>query len=186
MPRIAKALVVLAGAGLIATQARGQAVTVIGEGLARQCSQAALAGESDHRSEQLCSNALTFEPLDRLDRAGTLVNRGVMKLRRKEFASAQLDFDSAIRAMPEFGEAYMNRGAARLGARKFTDSLVDINRALELGVREPEKAFYNRALAYEGLGLQEIARQDYQQALTLKPEWEQPRRELTRFTPDPR
>ena len=36
MSRIAKAMVVLAGAGLIATQAHGQAVPVIGEGLARQ------------------------------------------------------------------------------------------------------------------------------------------------------
>ena len=65
----------------------------------------------------------------------------------------------------------------RLGLR-----LEDINRALDLGVEEPEKAYFNRALAHEGLDDMKAAYLDYQKALELKPEWEPPKRELARFT----
>jgi len=49
-------------------------------------------------------------------------------------------------------------------------------------VREPEKAYYNRALAEEGLDDEKSAYVDYQQALVLNPDWDPPRQELLRFT----
>lgn len=171
-------------AGLAATAAQGQAVTVLGGGMARLCSHAALAGDFDQAAEANCTAALTTEVLSPLDRAGTLVNRGVMKLRRKDFAGARADFDSALQAKPDLGEAFLNRGAAALGSRHFADSLSDLNRALELGVQEPEKAFYNRALAYEKLGQRQAAYSDYAKAIELKPEWQQPRTELARLSLD--
>jgi tetratricopeptide (TPR) repeat protein len=76
----------------------------------------------------------------------------------------------------------VNRGAAAVGARRFADGLADINKALELGVEEPEKAYYNRALAYEGLDNLKAAYFDYQKAVELKPEWDAPKNELARFT----
>jgi tetratricopeptide (TPR) repeat protein len=181
MSRIACALFAIIGAGVVATGAHAQAVTVLGGGAARECSNAALTGESGPRFEEACTIALTSEAHDRLDRAGTYVNRGVMKLRRKEFGGAKADFDSAIQTAPELGDAYVNRGAALLGQRRMAESLLDFNRALELGVQEPEKAFYNRALAQEHLGETAAAHLDYQRAIALKPEWELPRRELARF-----
>ena len=57
-----------------------------------------------------------------------------------------------------------------------------MNAALRLGVREPEKAYFNRALAYEGLDDEKSAYLDFQQALTLKPGWALPEHELLRFT----
>jgi tetratricopeptide (TPR) repeat protein len=170
--------------GVAATTAHGQAVTVLGGGMARLCSYAALAGDFDAAAEANCTAALTTEVLNPLDRAGTFVNRGVMKLRRKDFAGASADFDSALRAKPDLGEAFLNRGAAALGARRFADSLSDLNRAIELGVKEPEKAFYNRALAYEKLGQRQAAFQDYSKAIELSPEWQQPRTELARLSLD--
>jgi tetratricopeptide (TPR) repeat protein len=181
MSRINYALVAILGGSLLATGAHAQAVTVLGGGAARECSNAALAGESDLRFQETCTIALTSEAHDRLDRAGTFINRGVMKLRRKQFAEAKMDFDSAIEAAPELGDAYVNRGAALLGARRTAESLADFNRALQLGVQEPEKAFYNRALAHEHLGDRAAAFEDYQRAITLRPEWELPRREIARF-----
>ena len=177
-------LVAVTLAGSFATAAYGQAVTVLGGGMARLCSQAALAGQSDLGAESDCTAALTNEVLSPLDRAGTFVNRGVMKLRRKDFSGASADFDSALSARPDLGEAFLNRGAAALGSRRFGPSLADLNRAIELGVQEPEKAYYNRALAFENLGLRQEALADYTKAIELRPEWQQPRTELARLSLD--
>ena len=106
----------------------------------------------------------------------------MLKLRRKEFASAEFDFNKAIQAKPDLGEAYINRGASSVGARRYAEGLTDLNKALELGVDEPEKAYYNRALAYEGLDNMKAAYFDYQKAIELKPDWEQPKKELARFS----
>jgi tetratricopeptide (TPR) repeat protein len=184
MDRFRLFLTIATMSGLAATAAQGQAVTVLGGGMARLCSYAALAGDFDLAAEGNCSAALTTEVLSPLDRAGTFVNRGVMKLRRKDFAGARADFDSALQTKPDLGEAFLNRGAAALGSRRFAESLSDLSRAIELGVQEPEKAFYNRALAYEKLGQRQAAFSDYAKAIELKPEWQQPRTELARLSLD--
>ena len=167
---------------LAASAAAAQSVTVLGGGMARQCSNAALDGESDRKFETLCTLAVETEILSQRDKAGTYVNRGVMKLRRSEFASARADFDKAVELKPDLAEAYVNRGAAWVGARRYAEGLADLDKALELGVDEPEKAYYNRALAHEGLDDMKQAYFDYQKAIELSPEWEAPRRELARFT----
>lgn len=158
------------------------AVTVIGGGLAQACSEAALSGENDIKFVTLCTAALDGEFLSPRDKAGTYVNRGVIKLRRGAYAEATKDFDYAVRVKPDMGEAYVNRGAASLGLHRWAQSLPDINKAIELGVQEPAKAYYNRALAYEGLDDAKSAYFDYQKALELQPDWDAPREQLTRFS----
>lgn len=158
------------------------AVTVIGGGMAQACSEAAVGGESDIKFQRLCTEALDSEFLSARDRAGTLVNRGVLKLRRGTYPEATQDFNQAVKLQPGMGEAYVNRGAASIGQKRYADSLPDINRGLELGVQEPAKAYYNRALAYEGLEDAKSAYFDYQKALEMQPDWEAPREQLTRFS----
>ncbi|MFN3511542.1 MAG: tetratricopeptide repeat protein [Phenylobacterium sp.] len=158
------------------------AVTVIGGGMAQACSRAAIGGESDPKFQEVCTLALETEFLHPRDRAGTYVNRGVLKLRRMSYADAARDFDMALRVKPNLGEAYVNRGAAAIGLKRYEASLADINRGLELGVEEPAKAYYNRALAYEGLEDAKSAYFDYQKALEISPDWELPREQLARFT----
>jgi tetratricopeptide (TPR) repeat protein len=170
------AVVVLAGAG----PARAT-VTVIGGGLAEACSKATMAGSSLPRDEETCTRALGEELLNPRDKAGTYVNRGIMKMRRGEWRPAMADFDRAVYFKPDLGEIYVNRGAALLGQHRFADGLADLNKSLELGVEEPAKAYYNRALAYEGLDDLKAAYFDYQKALELSPEWDAPKRELSRF-----
>ncbi|WP_293904732.1 hypothetical protein [Phenylobacterium sp.] len=185
MSRTAR-LLALAAAAVAAlawgSSAAAGAITVLGGGMAKECSTAALNGESEVRFEAVCTQALENELLSLRDRAGTYVNRGVLKLRRKDFNGAQLDFNRAIETKPDLGEAYVNRGAAAVGARRYADGLNDLNKALALGVEEPEKAYYNRALAFEGLDNLKAAYFDYQKAVELKPDWDQPRKELARFT----
>ena len=165
-----------------ASSAAAGAVTVIGGGMARECSQAALGGEHDARYDAICTQALDSELLTLRDRAGTYVNRGILKLRRHDFAGAQFDFTRAVETKPDLGEAYVNRGAAAVGARRYADGLADLNKAIELGIEEPEKAYYNRALAFEGLDDMKAAYFDYRKAIELKPDWDQPKKELARFT----
>ena len=64
---------------------------------------------------------------------------------------------------------------------RFADGLADLNKGIGLGVEEPAKAYYNRALAYEGLDDVKSAYFDYQKAVELSPGWDAPKQELTRF-----
>ena len=162
------------------------AAFVLGGGLADACSRFALDGRSDDYSLNTCTYALETETLVKRDRAATFVNRGVIQLRRKKYDAANHDFDTAIRLAPAMGEAFVNRGAALIAQRRWQEGMADIDRGLALGPDEPEKAYFNRALAWEALDDMAAAWRDYTQAATLKPEWEAPRRELTRFTVTPR
>lgn len=156
-------------------------VTVIGGGLAENCSKAALSGKSDVRLEASCTEALEKEVLTSRDRAGTLVNRGVLKMRRLNWAGATQDFNEAVRVRPDMGEAYVNRGAVLIGEHHYAESLTDLNKGLQLGVEEPAKVYFNRALAYEGMDDEKSAYFDYQKALELSPDWAAPKSELARF-----
>ena len=158
------------------------AVTVFGDEAASQCSQAAIAGKADPTSERFCTTALDYDTLTAADRAGTFVNRGVMKLRREEFEAAHGDFDAALKLVPTMGEAWVNRGAMWVGEKRYQFGLDDLNKGLRLGVKEPEKVYFNRALAYEGLDDEKSAYLDYRQALAMKPGWLLPEKELLRFT----
>ncbi len=172
----ATAAVALAMAG-----SAGASVTVIGGGLAEACSKAALAGREDPRAEQTCTQSIETEALDGRDRAGTYVNRGILKLRRKAWDAAIADFNEAVRLRPEMGEAYVNRGAVAIGQHQYARSLPDLNKGLALGVEEPAKVYFNRALAYEGLDDAKSAYFDYQKAMELSPDWDAPKTELARF-----
>ncbi len=158
------------------------AISVLGGGEAQDCYLAAKAGKSDNASLAACNFALDTEMLEPRDRGGTLINRGVMKLLRGEFDAARVDLDAGIALIPEVGEGWVNRGAMYLGKRRYKEALGDIDKALTLGVKEPAKAYYNRAIAYEGLDDETSAYLDYQQALVLQPGWELPQHELLRFS----
>lgn len=171
----------LVGATLAFAGAADGAVTVIGGGLAEACSNAAMAGKSDRKFELLCTQALDQEALSTRDRAGTFINRGVMKLRRADYDAAVIDFNQAVRIKPDLGEGYVNRGAAAIGLRRYADSMTDLNKGIELGLDEPAKAYYNRAMAHEGLDDAKSAYFDYQKAIELSPDWTAPKEQLVRF-----
>jgi tetratricopeptide (TPR) repeat protein len=174
-------LALAAVASLIAAPAVA-AVSVIGGGDAQICFEAARSGKADTASLDACSVALDAEPLTTADRGATLVNRGVIKLRREDYESAHADFDAGIALVPNVGESWINRGALFLGQRRYKEALADLDKAISLGLKEPAKAFFNRAIAYEGLDDEQSAYLDYQQALVLAPGWALPQHELERFT----
>jgi tetratricopeptide (TPR) repeat protein len=175
----------LASAVFWQSQSVSASTTVYGNGMAQLCSNAARAvaktGRADAQSLAACDIALSDESLTVRDRAGTLVNRGVLRLVLVAFADAKQDFEAAVALMPDLGAAYTNRGAALIGLKRYADGIADIDRGLSLNTEEPEKAYFNRALADEALDDAKDAYLDYSQAARLKPDWDQPKAELARF-----
>ena len=92
--------------------------------------------------------------------------------------------ESELLSQPEIAQAVVyGDGAPALSAFLVPGFKgADINRSLERGVSEPEKAYYNRALAHEGLDDPKSAYFDYQKALEIAPDWDAPRQQLSRFT----
>ena len=158
------------------------AISVMGGGFAEACADAAKSGATTAKAEAICTAALDGEAMIPRDRAGTFVNRGIIKLRSKEYAGAIQDFNIAIRYKSDLAEAYVNRGAARIGTRHYAESIADLTQALDLTVQEPEKAYYNRAVAYEWMDNEKAAYFDYEKAIQLAPDWQLPKEQLTRFT----
>lgn len=168
-------------AALLAASSASAAVSVLGSSNVNQCSAAALAGDAGDTDIQAC-NAALIEALTDHAKAGTYVNRGVLLLRLKQFDAARADFQAAQALEPTMGEAVVNNGASYLAQRRYMEALTEIDRGLSLNPEEPEKAYYNRALANEGLDDMKAAYLDYMKALELAPNWEAPRHELARFT----
>jgi tetratricopeptide (TPR) repeat protein len=175
------AAVALGLAVLLAGLPAFAAVTVYSDG-ARDCYRAAKYDDPMGSGIADCTDALFGMTLSDRDLAGTLVNRGVVYLVHGLYRQARADFDHAIVVNPRLGDAYVNRGAALIGERRFAEGVADIDRGLPMGPDEPEKAYYNRGLADEYLDNIKAAYFDYLKASELKPDWSQPKHELARFT----
>src|SRR5690348_10110000 len=84
----------------LAAAAGAQASTLVIGGLAGECSDRAHAGRTDAESRDICSRAISFEPLNQHDLAGTYVNRGSMELAARLNEDAHSDFQKALHIMP--------------------------------------------------------------------------------------
>lgn len=173
--------IMIAAVLLLATGARAS-ITVLGDSGAQECYQAVEDGQASNTAEATCTSALGDPSLLAHDRAGTYINRGVIRMRMGDFKGADSDFHAGIDAEPNIGEAWVNLGALRIQEHKFKEAVENIDKGLNLGVKFPEKAYYNRALAYEQLDDDTNAYLDFQQALVIKPGWDLPTKELLRFS----
>jgi tetratricopeptide (TPR) repeat protein len=160
----------------------GASVAVIADTSAANCSRAALAERADDASLQSCNQAIDQGELNKDDLIRTYVNRGAVLMNRHDYAAARADIERAIQLDPKVGDAWMDRGAINVIEHRYAEGIADTTKGLALGVSEPAKAYYNRAVAYEGVDDEKSAYLDYQQALVLKPGWEAPKHELQRFT----
>ncbi|HEX8568424.1 MAG TPA: tetratricopeptide repeat protein [Caulobacteraceae bacterium] len=175
--------VAIAGGLLLAAGTdAGAGVLVLGQSLAAACSKAAVGGAQDSRALALCSRSLAEEALPRRDLAATHVNRGVIHFRRRDDAAALTDFEKALAIDPSLGEALVNRGSVRVRQGRLEEALVDLDRGLALGVKQPERAYFIRAVAREALDDTTGAYLDFRKAAELNPKWGPPREELARFT----
>jgi len=192
-----KVLAVAATLGLTLQAASANAVVIVlGSGFGQVCYEAAKARSEgmpfiplqltgtqiDAKPIEICSMALEDGQLSARDMAGTFVNRGVLLFLEGDFRAALADFDASIRMDGNIGESHANRGAALVALKRWADSIPSITKGIEMQAAEMEKSYYNRAIANEEIGNVRGAYMDYMKAAELKPEWEPPRAQLTRFT----
>lgn len=157
-------------------------VMVIGNSSARMCYEAADSTSSAVRALDYCDNALSEGALSDRDRVATLVNRGIIKMRKGDYDAAIVDFDSAIAQDNQQAEAYLNKGVALLrGSTNYAKAVPLFTTALEKNTRRPELAYLGRGMAHEMNGQIKAAYLDYKKAQALAPEWDEPAMELARF-----
>jgi tetratricopeptide (TPR) repeat protein len=156
---------------------------VVGSGLARMCFEAADGERANSSTMGICDRALTEEALSWDDQVATYVNRGILRARTSDFAGAMTDYDRALKLDPSAAEAYLNKGALILKTqRDWRKARAMFDAALERRTRRPEFAYYGRAITHEIAGDVAGAYADYLKASKLAPTWEEPKKELTRFS----
>ncbi|MEP3654175.1 MAG: tetratricopeptide repeat protein [Litorimonas sp.] len=147
-------------------------LVVHGKGDAVLCYEYSAHGNNGSRSAiKTCSEALD-QNLTLNDEAATLVNRGILYMRKGEQALASADYDAAIALKPELTEAYVNYGASLIRQKKYDEALETLNIALkdtESSTR-PE-ALYNRAVVMDQKDMFNEAYRDAKAALALRPDW---------------
>jgi len=156
-------------------------IFVNGNVQAEGCARAAQWGDTAGNGADLCTQVLAVTTLSDHDKAATYVDRGAVYLQHRKFAQAQADFEAAIKIAPDLGNAYVNHGAAMIGQKRYAEGIADIDKGLPLNPDQPEKAYFNRAIADENLGDRAAAMADYQKASALQPNWAAPKAELARF-----
>lgn len=166
----------------LAARTRGaSAQNVFGAPHANACAAAASSGRATEAAIDDCSEALSSEGLSKQNKALIYINRGAMYLRLNNGDAALADFDAALMINPKSPEAHLNRGAALVMVKKPGLAVGAITTALQLGVRDPHKAYFNRGAARESLGDIRGAFEDYSTALAIKPDWAMVEGELARF-----
>jgi tetratricopeptide (TPR) repeat protein len=180
-----KALFTAAVAGLAGVTAMmpAEAGTFsLGNSFARDCWQAAEARDHDTNAIYHCNLALEQEGLDSADRAATLVNRGVLFMRNRNYSSARRDFNRAMATDGSNPEAYLNMAISRLQQNESDTSVMPmIEKALALNTKEQALAYYSRGVLHERNGNIRQAYYDYKKAHELAPDWDEPARDLERY-----
>lgn len=130
----------------------------------------------------LCTLAIESADSTVEQRAGSLNNRGVLKFHQQDYAGALADLDAAVQLQSTLGQAHANRGYVLSAQRRWQEAIAAFDQAVMLGTDEQARVHFNRAVAHEELGHAREAYRDYLKAAELRPEWEDPKRELTRFS----
>lgn len=189
-------MLMIAGSALcmsLSATGANAAVIVLGGGFAQMCYEAArdvddpammtiTGSRIDIPPLEICTIALSMGDLTTRDLAGTYNNRGVLLFSEGQFSEAIKDFELAIRYANTIAEPHVNRGASLVAMKRWADAVPSLNKGIELGALEIEKAYYNRAIAHEELGDVRRAYFDYTKAAELSPGWEEPKLQLSRFT----
>lgn len=167
---------------LLAGAATAQSLMVIGDSPASQCFDNARWARAYQSSLDACDTALASSDLPLRDRQRTWVNRAVINLHLGEPEGALHDLDQAVRLGFDSPEIEMNRSAALIRLSRFEEAIEAATLALEGGLRDSEKAYFNRAVAYERMGRIAEAYDDFRAARAAAPNWAAPREQLARFS----
>jgi tetratricopeptide (TPR) repeat protein len=156
-------------------------VAVVGSGLAHDCFVAAKSGVDPRGGIAICDMALAEEALDAHGRAGTYVNRAVMKATLGRIDDAMADYNSGLSRDPNLGDGYVDRGAALITLKRYDEAVVDINKGIALGQTYEQVGYYNRGVAEFFLGRVTESYYDFKKALEIAPEFTKASEQLKNF-----
>ncbi len=182
------AATLVGGIGMTVGQAgaSAQSVSVLGISPMQHCAEAAAAveagGKATDQNIETCNQVVHGSQLVPVERAVTLLNRGVLHLARSENELAIADFDGALKISDDLAEAYDDRAIAESALHRYPAAEADFSRALALKPAHPEMVYFNRAMTDEDAGDMKQAYLDYRAAATANPAWDKPAKELARFT----
>lgn len=180
----AGAILLLAAAPAFAASS-WPSVSLLASGAADTCAAASAAAQENGRASDAdlanCSRAVKLAIHDGA-RAEALNNRSVLYYARANYDAALADNTAALKLNDRMAEGIVNRGSIFLMQHRAQAASVNFSRALEFNPAHPEKVYFNRALAREDVGDMAGAYADFAQASRLDPQWEQPKREMGRFT----
>lgn len=158
-------------------------VLIIGGSAGKDCYNAVKFNPTPSQfHEKECTEAIESGALDRVNLAATLINRGIVRMRRGNFIASLEDYARAERITPDSGALFLNKGAALIGTGQYAEALASLEKSLKLETPDTHAAYYNLGVAHEFLGQAEPAYNNYQIALELKPDWDLPTMALERFT----
>jgi len=171
----------LAAAAIFAASSASASVLTVGGSFAEGCYRFAESRVGTQEAVSTCDRAFTEQALTSEDQFATYVNRGIVKMHRREFSGAQADFDKAGALNPKRGEPWLNMGVLQFKQGNSRAAIALFDKALELGTGEPEIAYFGRGLAHEDVGDLRSAYADLRRAAELRPNWSQPAQELVRY-----
>ena len=184
LPVSAAALMLLAAAPAFAVTSWPSA-SLLASGTADSCAAASAAAQDNGRATDAalanCNMAVKLA-ISAGARAEVLNNRSVLHYARGEYDAALADNTAALKINDRMAEAIVNRGSIYLVQHRPQAAAANFDRSLMFNPAHPEKVYFNRALAREDMGDVNGAYADYAQASKLAPQWEQPKREMNRFT----
>lgn len=157
------------------------AVMTVGGGYAKSCYAAAQIQDARRTAVESCDKALAEQSLTPDDRVATLVNRGIIHLKRQDLARADRDFDHALALDSTQAEAWLNKAILGVRHGRSAEALPLVEKALANNTRSPALAYFVRAVALEDTGQIAAAYRDLQRARQLAPKWHEPVIELKRY-----
>jgi tetratricopeptide (TPR) repeat protein len=166
---------------LMAGVANAQSLLVIGETPAARCYEHARWARAHYSSLNSCDEALAADDLPLRDRQRTWVNRAVINLHLGEAEIALRDLDQAVELGFDSPEIAMNQSAALIRLSRYEEAIEAATLALDTGLRDVEKAYFNRAVAYERVGRIAEAYDDFRAASEAAPTWVAAQEQLERF-----
>lgn len=171
----------VSAAAITATLPASATVIAVGGSFAEGCFRAAEDRNVNYQALETCDRALTDGVLTYEGQFATYVNRGILRMFRRDYPNAQADFARASSMYPNRSEPWLNMAILRFKQGDSAAALPLFDRAIQLGTSVPEIAYYGRGLAHEDRGNVKAAYVDLRRAVSLKPDWAEPARELARY-----
>jgi len=122
--------------------------------------------ENERDAERYLTEAIANDSL----MVSNYIQRGYLRMNKKDYSGALQDFNDAIDLNKTDVELWLNRGVVKMHLKNITGSIRDFTQAIELKP-DYEKAWLNRGNAFVKLGEYEKAIEDYSVAITYDPEY---------------